>query len=424
MSQRAALTRLYNGLAIAEGRVGFVERRALVDQLETGSDEIRLVDEQRIGLTTEQLTGGPGLLDAFYADAFAELADRGDGDVDSDGPAADLDGDGLPDPRRPVLSVEIVEFLLTLSARLRTQRDPVPTPLTKAVDVEVPEVMSLITQIKQDGTDLHDVARRLDAEAARSRTLTDFQGEPQGASSADAISSLEAEGVIAISSPGVECIAAVVAVEVDAQGEYATYIETNLTYPDLGKNYSEADIRTAVLDPLKWPSAHEFWTAMEPAAGAPFGLIAAHEAGVPEATDHHAALCTGRLLWERVGDRPRKNLDPNERFRKQTDDWFPATVLCFNDPIVEASNVLRYHVVSQPFIEPIEDLAPDRLTRLAIDDGAVTLRFDGDAVHIRTTKTLHIRQTLHQQQGQVLAEFACESGWVTNTRHLIENLLV
>jgi hypothetical protein len=222
---------------------------------------------------------------------------------------------------------------------------------------------------------------------------------------------LKAVAETVFSQPGVRCEARLVPVEIDGHGEYAVHIRTDVTFDRtaLPTRYTDVDAFVHDLfDPETWPDRHPFWCAMTPLPG-----------GAPTSGDQATAAAAQRLedaigaaLAVGPASGPGPVLGGIVWFREEVEQCpggsFPNTILAFADSVADDGlRFLEYRLCAQ-FSKS-----------LALDDGTIQVREHGDQVTVVISKTVYFTESKQTTQGEVLAEWACVSGWAEQTRQFV-----
>ncbi len=385
MSQQLALLRIYNGLARGELRQA---RQRVLAELGLGDtwidEEIRA--DALEGRALEDLT------------TLAQL------------PA---------DEERPVLAIEKLELLVAM-AHVWSQIDGADRSFVD-VNADQEEVRALVRSLISDEADHVEDATNALAEAIQVGAQEGKAGlvwlpdgePPERIASELVLEEIDNREIVTVQElslvAAVTCIGALIKVEVDGQGEYATFLETRTNFTPAHR-LGVDDFWDSLLVPTNW-TAHRFWCAMkqaenhQPELGQLGVALGDLQVGCPNSPGQH-----DWLIWEQVGFCQDPGLP---------DDLFPRTFLCFHrhDDRPAPGGPGRLFLTYR--------LLPVDRSALAIDDGVIEVRGEqaggqvGMDVEVRITKSLYIRALGGKTEAHALAEFACQMGWADQTRSLI-----
>lgn len=205
--------------------------------------------------------------------------------------------------------------------------------------------------------------------------------------------------------PGVTCRVRLVPVSIGLDGAYALSFVTTLDPVELPSTVTAQDFVDALFEPSNWPSRHPFWCSMveetpsQHAPGAP-NLIAAMEQAEVVATASGAQFRQRRVFRESVGTCAASS----------GQGTWPNTILVFTDSWtgVQPDGSVRHYLEYR--------LVPGASDLLSLDDGTIQVIENGQTISITVTKMLFFNETAFSTQGEVMAEYACVSGWAENTR--------
>ena len=207
------------------------------------------------------------------------------------------------------------------------------------------------------------------------------------------------------SEPGVTCRVRLVPVSIGDEGAYALSFVTTLDPVELPDSVSPQDFVDALFEPGNWPDRHPFWCSMveeqpdQHAPGAP-NLMANMQQAATVATASGAQIRQRRVFREAVGTCAASD----------GQGTWPNTILVFTDsrrggqPDGSVHHYLEYRLV------------PGASDLLSLDDGTIQVIEQGQSISITVTKMLFFNETEFSSQGELMAEYACVSGWAENTR--------
>ncbi len=223
------------------------------------------------------------------------------------------------------------------------------------------------------------------------------------------IAGVEAHQAITIE-PGLHCQGRLIPVTVPGQGgEYATYLRTKVcvTTDDLAEAGFQptAGFAADLFSVRTWKDRHDFWCSMDPLSwpgdlNAPANVLAREmiDARPTQPGLTYDVVLEGEgptLINEKVGNCPNGS--------------FPNTQLLFSD-----SRLIRSGHPSQYFLE--YRLVPGASEALGIDDGTIQVVEDQGVICVTITKTVYFFEGESTSQGEIIAEYACASGWGEQTR--------
>lgn len=319
----------------------------------------------------------------------------------------------------PILRVELLEGLVALASRHvfddidAFTTDPALNQLARplvADPSDAPRLLEAIHQERESETlrlsqprvvgGAGELGLAVTAPAATTSTLAHIQATVGGQFSL--ASSLQ-PGVGA--EPGVSCRVRLVPVSIGDEGAYALSFVTTLDPVELPSTVTPQQFVDALFEPTNWPSRHPFWCSMveetpaQHAPGAPNLMAAMEEAG-KVATASGAQFRKRRVFRESVGTCTASG----------GQGTWPNTILVFTDswrggqPNGSVHHYLEYRLV------------PGASDLLSLDDGTIQVIEEGQTISITVTKMLFFNETEFSTQGEVMAEYACVSGWAENTR--------
>jgi len=210
--------------------------------------------------------------------------------------------------------------------------------------------------------------------------------------------------------PTVTCFSDLLKVDIGGNGEYATYIETVTSFDkERFPGLQLPDFWETLLNPLTWRTLHSFWCSMDPVKADDTHELDQSQVdellnSCPQPVDEVDSW----LLWEKVGICG----DPTLA------DIFPYTFL----NMWRQKDVSKYDGMTEQSLS--YRLRPIDRSALAIDDGQILVREYVDRIDVVTTKTVHLRGSKHQTEGQALASLACESGWADQARQIVVNAIM
>lgn len=406
MSQRQALLQLYGGLAseATHETRGRLLERFMVEPL----GRIRVDPDGEVGVLGQ------------FAESVQTLVEE---------PAPE---------ERGVLAIEKLEFLIETTRVLHQQGSTLREEVARS-----DELAALVTAVagpEADENATQALIEYLDDIVPRHRPSHIWRPhaapEPETTAVEAVVEAFRAKKIelhpdIA-TQPPVRCYASIVGVDLHGEAEFAVFLETLTTYDRSLPAFSKLklkDFTRRLLDPEEWVHCHDFWCAMT-------DVVANRPAGLTQQTlDALRGQCQGkgwnpgRIIWEQVGIRTPALPVAQDYWSAQagedpvSNDWFPRTLLCFHRhsprrTLLPLRKRLRHERLSYQILS-------DGLPRpaLGVDDGVIDVVEDRTAntIEVHITKTLYMNQRVHQSEGQAIAEFACQSGWVTQTRSLIHH---
>lgn len=211
--------------------------------------------------------------------------------------------------------------------------------------------------------------------------------------------------------PGAHCLARLVPVSIGGQGEYALSFRTTVDPVELPLGLAVVDFVTELFDPANWPSRHPFWCSMQQENPANHA---------PAAPDLMNAMAQAQLVGEAAG----ATYGHRRVYREAVgtcsanggQGTWPNTILVFADSHIDAADGSKHHYLEYR-------LVPDASPSLSLDDGTIQVIERGQQVAITVTKMLFFNETEYSSQAELMAEYACISGWADQTRLFLMNWL-
>jgi hypothetical protein len=205
-----------------------------------------------------------------------------------------------------------------------------------------------------------------------------------------------------LAQPGARCQARLVPVSIEGEGEYAVSFRTDVCF-EMPLGFSVADFVADLFEPSQWPKRHSFWCSMTevPDIDLP-----------PSALELLARMQEAQAFGEQAGAiyGPRRVFTEVVGNCENPGGTWPNTVLVFTPSHVAGTNgEPNRHYLEYRLVPGVSDY-------LELDDGTIQVVEDGTNVCCTITKMLYFNETQHSTQAELMAEYACVSGWADQTR--------